>query len=101
MKNITQFILEAKKISNQMFIKALKKYGELTHDDLTKIFNDYDKNPLMIDDEKAIDAMYVGRGVGLCFSYKDKGKEFEYTDQSIENYDYEDIKLIYDYLINN
>lgn len=98
MKDITKFILEGKKIYNRMFIKALKQYGELTHDDLVKIFNDYDENPLMIDDEKAIDSMYVGRGVGLCFSYKDKGREFEYTDQDIENYDEEDIKLIYDYI---
>ena len=98
MKDITKFILEGKKISNRMFIKALKQYGELTHDDLVKIFNDYDENTLMIDDEKAIDAMYVGRGVGLCFSYKDKGREFEYTDQDIEDYDEEDVKLIYDYI---
>lgn len=98
MKDITKFILETKKISNNMFIKALKQYGELTHDDLAKIFNDYDENPLMIDDEKAIDSMYVGRGVGLCFSYKDKGREFEYTDQDIEDYDEEAVKLIYDYI---
>lgn len=98
MKDITRFILEDKQISNKMFIKALKQYGELTHDDLVKIFNDYDENPLMIDDEKAIDSMYVGRGVGLCFSYKDKGREFEYTNQDIEGYDPKDIKLIYDYI---
>jgi len=98
MKDITTFILEAKKISNKMFIKALKQYGELTHDDLVKIFNDYDEHPLMIDNEKAIDSMYVGLGVGLCFSYKDKGREFECTDQDIEDYNDEDIKLIYDYI---
>ena len=98
MKNITKFILESKQISNKMFIKALKQYGELTHDDLVKIFNDYDENPLMIDDEKVVNSMYVGRGVGLCFSYKKNGTEFECTNQNIEDYDYEDIKLIYDYI---
>lgn len=99
MKNIRQFILESKKlISDKMFIKALKAYGELTHDDLVKIFNDYDDNPHFIVNDKVIDSMYVGRGVGLCFSYKENGREFEFCDQSIEDFENEDIKKLYDYI---
>ena len=88
-------------ISDRMFIKSLKDYGELTHDDLIKIFNDYDENPLMIDDKKVIDSMYVGKGVGLCLCYKKNGREYECSNQSIEDYDYDDIKKMYDYIVNN
>ena len=39
-----------------MFIKALKEYGELTHDDLVKAYGDYDDNPLMVNN-KVIDSI--------------------------------------------
>ena len=84
-------------ISDKMFIKALKAYGEITHDDLVKIFDDYDDNPFIIHD-KVIDSMYVGKGVGLCFSYKENGREFEFSNQSIEDFDNEDIKKLYNYI---
>ena len=102
MKNIKNYILESNKhISDRMFIKALKKYGEITHDDLLKIYGeDYDDNPLTIQD-KPIDSMYVGKGVGLCFAYKENGRDLEYSNQSIEDYDYEDIEPLYNYIINN
>jgi len=94
------FILESKHISDKMFIKALKEYGEVTHSDLVKVYGDYDDNPLMVNN-KVIDSMYVGRGVGLCLCFKENGREFEYSNQSIENYEYEDIKPLYDYIINH
>ena len=95
------FILESeRRISNTMFIKALKEYGELTHDDLVKAYGDYDDNPLMVNN-KVIDSMYVGRGVGLCLCYKENGREYEYSNQSIEKYDYDDIKILYDYIIEH
>ena len=84
-------------ISDKMFIKALRAYGEITHEDLVKIFNDYDNNPFIVHD-KVIDSMYVGKGVGLCFSYKEDGREFEFSDQSIEGSDNEDVKQLYDYI---
>ena len=96
------FILESeRRISNTMFIKALKEYGELTHDDLIKAYSsygNYDDNPLMVHN-KTVDSMYVGRGVGLCLCYKENGREYEYSNQSIEIYDYDDIKILYDYII--
>ena len=92
------FILESKHISNRIFIKALKNHGEITHNDLIKIYGDYDDNPLMIHN-KVIDSMYVGRGVGLCLCFKENGREFEYSNQTIEDFEYDDIKPLYDYLI--
>ncbi len=101
MKDIKNFLIEStKQISDKMFIKALKKFGELTHDDLLQVYDDYDENPFEVNG-KAIDSMYVGRGVGLCFSYKENGRDFEYSNQSIEDYEYEDIKPLYDYIVNN
>ena len=86
-----------------MFINALRKYGELTHDDLIKAYSfygNYDDNPLMVNN-KPIDSMYVGVGVGLCLCFKENGRGYEYFNQSIEKYDYDDIKILYDYIIEH
>ncbi len=98
MKNITEYINESKHISDRMFIKALKKYGELGKKELNEIFGD---EPFMLNDEYEVDAMYVGRG-HLYFSFFNKdNREVETEITNIESYDEEDITKIYNYLINN
>ena len=86
-------------ISNRMFIKALKDYGELGRKELDEILGG---EPLMLDDIHEVDSMYVGGG-RLYFSYlapERDNRAFE-REMSIEDYDDYVIKLIYDYLINN
>jgi len=98
MKSIIKYLNESKHISDRMFIKALKNYGELGKSELNEIFGD---TPFMLDNEYEVDAMYVGRG-HLYFSFFNKNKrevEREITD--IEQYDSADIEKIYNYLLKN
>lgn len=97
MKNLKEYITETYNISNRIFIKALKEYGELTHDDLIEVFNDYDDNPLMIHGY-AINSMYVASGNRLCLCYIKDGREYEFYDENIEGFDKEKIDLLYDYI---
>jgi hypothetical protein len=97
MKTITEYISESKHISDRMFIKALKEYGELGKNELNEIFGD---EPFMLDDEYEVDAMYVGRG-HLYFSFFNKdNKEVEREITNIESYNEEDIAKIYNYINN-
>ena len=85
--------------TKEEFIKALKDYGELGRKELDEILGG---EPLMLDDIHEVDSMYVGRG-RLYFSYlapERDNRAFE-REISVEDYDDYDIRLIYDYLINN
>jgi hypothetical protein len=98
MKDIVTYINESKHISDRMFIKALKDYGELGKKELNEIFGN---EPFMLNDEYEVNAMYVGRG-RLYFSFFNKdNKEVEKEITNIKSYNEEDIEKIYNYLINN
>lgn len=104
MKDIVEYILETKNIlenqyiiSDRMFIKALKSYGELSKEDLNNIFGEDD--PLKLNDDIEIESIRVDRG-HLYFSFINKDNREVEIEGSIEDYDDETIYRLYDYIIN-
>ena len=86
-------------VSDGMFIKALKAYGELEEDDLDIIM---DGEPLIING-KIVKTFYVGHSNTLFFSFYDPKRKYDLeTAIAVDEIgDEETINKIYNYIKNN
>lgn len=86
-------------VSDEMFIDALKAYGELEEDDLDIIM---DGEPLFIKG-KIVKTLYIGHSDTLFFSFYDSKRKYDLENEiSVGQIgDEETIYKIYDYIKNN